>query len=238
MQAIRCEICGSLDIVKKDGFFVCQYCGARYSAEEARRLLGTVRIDRSEDIENCLTLGRRAISEGNYPKAEEYYELVLRNQPDNLEAMYYNPFCSAMKADLTELESAAGAFRRSLRSLFDTVRQQEDGEKYIPTFLELVYENTFFFCKKKYRLAVEAYPSALKDPSMVEYTNAVSRGMTEIAEVYYFLEDTVTERFPENSTLLRRVREEELDFLKATGRYFMKVIPLMKEKNRLKKALK
>ena len=85
MRAIKCEICGGTDIIKQDGLFVCQYCGAKYSPEEVRKLAGTVRIDRTGETENCMTLARRFLHENNYPKAEEYFELVLRNDPNNLE---------------------------------------------------------------------------------------------------------------------------------------------------------
>ncbi|MDO4387309.1 MAG: TFIIB-type zinc finger domain-containing protein [Clostridia bacterium] len=37
MQPIICEICGSNDIVKQDGVFVCQHCGTKYSADEVRK---------------------------------------------------------------------------------------------------------------------------------------------------------------------------------------------------------
>ena len=30
MKALVCEMCGSNDIVKKDGLFVCQFCGVKY----------------------------------------------------------------------------------------------------------------------------------------------------------------------------------------------------------------
>ena len=39
-MAMICEICGSTDLVKQDGFFVCQSCGTKYTVEEARKLLG------------------------------------------------------------------------------------------------------------------------------------------------------------------------------------------------------
>lgn len=44
MQAIVCELCGSNDLLKQDGVFVCQHCGTKYTLEEARKLMGTVSI--------------------------------------------------------------------------------------------------------------------------------------------------------------------------------------------------
>lgn len=40
-MAIQCEICGSTNLLKENGVFVCQSCGLRYSVEEIRRMMGT-----------------------------------------------------------------------------------------------------------------------------------------------------------------------------------------------------
>lgn len=49
MKAMVCEMCGSQDLVKQDGMFVCQNCGTKYSVEEAKKLLGTVKVDKTEE---------------------------------------------------------------------------------------------------------------------------------------------------------------------------------------------
>ena len=37
MIRIKCEVCGSSDIIKNDGKYSCQNCGANYSYEEAKK---------------------------------------------------------------------------------------------------------------------------------------------------------------------------------------------------------
>lgn len=37
MKRLTCEMCGSTDLIKQDGAFVCQTCGCKYSIEEAKR---------------------------------------------------------------------------------------------------------------------------------------------------------------------------------------------------------
>ena len=39
MSVIKCEICGSEEFVKSDGFFVCQGCGLKFTATEVKKLL-------------------------------------------------------------------------------------------------------------------------------------------------------------------------------------------------------
>ena len=39
MKKIVCEVCGSSNIVKKEGYFVCQDCGVKYEVSEVKKLL-------------------------------------------------------------------------------------------------------------------------------------------------------------------------------------------------------
>lgn len=238
MQAIKCEICGSSDIVKQGGLFVCQYCGTKYSAEEVRKLLGTVRIDKSEDTENYLTLARRALNSSNYDKAEEYFELILRNDPNNLEAIFYQPFCNAMKTPLGSLQYGAGTFKQSLSSVFNTLGTYDQNDSLIISFTDLVFSNTLFYCSCISDAALNAFRANYKDPDSIDYCNALSNGLFEISNIYYGLEQVLKQRYPQNYSMLQRVQEEELSFYRDLGKYFMKAIPLMKEKNRLKSELK
>ena len=35
MKQLTCEMCGSTDLIKQEGVFVCQTCGTKYSVEES-----------------------------------------------------------------------------------------------------------------------------------------------------------------------------------------------------------
>ncbi|MFV4952894.1 hypothetical protein VSS98_02435 [Lactobacillus delbrueckii subsp. allosunkii] len=39
MRKIKCELCGQRDLLKEGSRFVCQACGAAYSADQLRRHL-------------------------------------------------------------------------------------------------------------------------------------------------------------------------------------------------------
>ena len=45
MPVIICELCGSNDIQKQDGLYVCQHCGTKYTVEEAKKLIRTAKTD-------------------------------------------------------------------------------------------------------------------------------------------------------------------------------------------------
>ena len=39
MKTIKCEMCGSNDILKQDDYYTCQSCGTKYAPPEAKKLL-------------------------------------------------------------------------------------------------------------------------------------------------------------------------------------------------------
>lgn len=62
MKQLTCEMCGSTELIKKDGNFECQTCGTKYSVEDAKKMMiegtvevtGKVQVGREEEIENLL----------------------------------------------------------------------------------------------------------------------------------------------------------------------------------------
>lgn len=94
MKRLTCEMCGSTDLIKQDGVFVCQTCGCKYSIEEAKKMMvegtvevtGTVKVDNSAAIENYLDMARNAIDAGNNKEADEYCNKIIEMDTANWEA--------------------------------------------------------------------------------------------------------------------------------------------------------
>ena len=86
-------MCGSTDLIKQDGVFVCQSCGVKYSVEEAKKMMvegtvvveGVVSVDETAKIENWLNLSKNAIDSGNYVEAESYCNKILEIDTENAE---------------------------------------------------------------------------------------------------------------------------------------------------------
>lgn len=74
MKRIVCEMCGSKDFVKDNGFFVCESCGTKYTLEEAKKMMvegtvevkGTVAIDSSKAERDLLDVVETAVKAKNY----------------------------------------------------------------------------------------------------------------------------------------------------------------------------
>ena len=129
MKAMKCELCGSGDVVKKDGFFVCQYCGAKYSVEEAKKIIGTVKIDKSQELENLYQLARRAKANDDGKDAVKYYEMILLHEPDNWEAQFYHIFYDAWQCLIKDIAAAAQkvvSVAKSSLTLIEDIDNQEE----------------------------------------------------------------------------------------------------------------
>lgn len=95
MKQLTCEMCGSTDLIKQDGVFVCQSCGCKYSVEEAKKMMiegnvdvsgSTVKVDNSSNIENYLKLAENAYSANNNKEAESYSNKILEINPNYYKA--------------------------------------------------------------------------------------------------------------------------------------------------------
>lgn len=104
MKQLTCEMCGSTDLMKQDGVFVCQSCGCKYSVEEAKRMMiegtvdvqGTVKVDNSAFVQKYLANARRAYDKEDWEEVEKYYNMVEQNAPNNMEAVFFSAFGKAM----------------------------------------------------------------------------------------------------------------------------------------------
>ena len=95
MKKITCEMCGSTDLIKKDGVFECQSCGTKYSVEEAKKMMvegkvdvsgSTVKVDDSDKIVNYLMMAENAYDSSNQKEAENYCNKIIETEPNNYKA--------------------------------------------------------------------------------------------------------------------------------------------------------
>ncbi len=112
MKVLKCEICGSNDFIKQDGVFVCQSCGTKYSVEEAKKMMvegtvdvkGTVQVDKTNEINNLLSLAQSAIDSVNGEEAYSYANRALEIEPQNPQAWFTKMKAAGLKAILKDLK--------------------------------------------------------------------------------------------------------------------------------------
>lgn len=90
MKRLTCEMCGSTDLMKQDGVFVCQSCGTKYSIEEVKKMMvegtvdvsgSTIKVDSTDELSNLYQLARRAKRENNAQNSAKYYDMILVKEP-------------------------------------------------------------------------------------------------------------------------------------------------------------
>ena len=135
MKQLTCEMCGSTNLLKQDGVFVCQDCGTKYSVEEARKMMveveGTVRIDNSNQLKNLYELARRAKDSDNWEDAQNYYGQLVQQDPSSWEAYFYSVYFRQLNCKIYQIASAAGNISNAIAPAFDLIKNNisEETEK-------------------------------------------------------------------------------------------------------------
>lgn len=159
MKHLTCEMCGSTDLIKQDGVFVCQTCGCKYSIEEARKMMvegvvevtGKVKIDDSEKIKKLYVLARRANEENNTEMAAKYYEQILLEDPMSWEASFYSTYFAALKADIDNVEENMAKIRASAKTALGIVAETETDIEKIRLAICYIVLNVSTFISKYFK---------------------------------------------------------------------------------------
>ncbi|MBQ7265581.1 MAG: hypothetical protein IJS61_05730 [Firmicutes bacterium] len=128
MKALKCEICGSTDMVKQGEYYVCQHCSCKYTAEDAKKLMvdvkveGSVSIDNTKKLKNLYNLARRARNESNNANAANYYKQILLENSNDWEANFYSVYCTAMSCKIGQISSAVYSVRNCIGSTFHMIK--------------------------------------------------------------------------------------------------------------------
>lgn len=133
MNAIKCEMCSSTNLIKEDGYYVCQHCGTKYTVEEAKKLMieGTVKIDTTDELEKLYKAARNAKAAGDDKTALMHYEAISAKDPDNWEAVFYAVVLKTETIKNGEIKLAAISIANSLPKVFELVatKIESDEEK-------------------------------------------------------------------------------------------------------------
>ena len=132
-------MCGSADLLKQDGVFVCQNCSTKYSVEEARKMMveGTVRIDNSEKIAKYYQLARTAKEEDDSKTAAKYYGLIREEDPESWEAKFYSIYYEAIECKVAEAYSMCVKLEKIASSILSSIKNNEPKDKQAECVLEV-----------------------------------------------------------------------------------------------------
>ncbi len=146
MKKFVCELCESTNLLKEDGQYVCQGCGARYSVEEAKKLLVEVGDDNasssgsaptaggeSQKVANLRKLAMRAKEDGDSDMAARYFEQLMMECPDDWEARFYSTFYAAHNIKIAQIGSAASKVSSIIGPTLQMIKNSYDNDVEIAT---------------------------------------------------------------------------------------------------------
>ncbi len=130
MKKIICEMCGNNELIKKDGMFVCQFCGTKYTAEEAKKLVveGTVKIDSSDELDKLHKAAKNAREISDYSVAIKHYETISAKDPNNWEALFYLSVLKIYSIKNGEIGSTADSISKCLPKVLELISDIKDEE--------------------------------------------------------------------------------------------------------------
>lgn len=198
MKPLTCEMCGSTNLLKQDGVFVCQSCGTKYSVEEAKKMMvegtvaveGTVKIDTSSELKNLYEIARRAKDMENAENAEKYYDMILVKDPTSWEANFYVVYYRAMKCKIAEIWSAANSLVNSIPSIFELVDKHVPEEEKIPVLNELY--GRYLGIAAMLNSAATSHYNSIDAQIRDQYTQEYINNVAETATMMYGFGDCIT----------------------------------------------
>lgn len=197
---IQCRSCGG-ELEKDGNVYVCKQCGEvfknEYAAEhgniEVHKKVKKTAVNFSEEkterLNNLYTIARRAKDNDDAEQAEKYYDMILAEDPNSWEAVYYSTFFNVAQYVLGRLTSAAAKLENCLKSVFDLIDEYAQDESKAITD---VYMQTKAFADSLYFSAERRY-NEFRDTSGTQsefYDHCVS-----IASLLFELADQLEKRY-------------------------------------------
>lgn len=207
MKALTCEMCGSTNILKQDGVFVCQSCGTKYSVEEAKKMMvegtvsieGTVKIDDSSELKNLYEVARRAREMENASNAEKYYDMILVKDPTSWEASFYVVYYKAIGCTIGEIWNAGNSIVNCIPSVLELVKLYVSESEQIKVVHELFVRISGLATMLNGAATnhFQGIDSQIRDQYIQEYINNV----VETSSMLYAFGDCITTIWTNNDEI-------------------------------------
>lgn len=148
MKSLVCEICGGNELVKQNDLYVCPYCGTKYTAEDAKKLIvegkvdisgSAIKIDRTDELEKLYQAAHNARKISDYKTAIRHYETISAKDPNSWEAIFYLVILRTNDITNGEIYSAACNVENCLQSVIELICENiENSDEQKKAILEVV----------------------------------------------------------------------------------------------------
>lgn len=199
MKALTCEMCGSTNLLKQDGVFVCQSCGTKYSVEEAKKMMvegtvdvkGTVKVDTSDELKNLYEVARRAKEQDNSDNARKYYDMILIKDPSSWEANFYSVYFKSKGCKIKDILIAAREIKNCVLSVIPLVKENVGDSEQEQVLSKIVYET-----KELVFMLINASISHYQQfSSNVPTVQGMANNVFECCQVFFNMGDCIESTF-------------------------------------------
>ncbi|MBD5128647.1 MAG: hypothetical protein HDT43_01795 [Ruminococcaceae bacterium] len=175
MNALICEMCGSNDIIKQNGCYVCQACGTKYSVEEAKKMIGivdvsgsTVKVDNSDELSNLYQIARRAKVHNDIESAMKYYEMILIKDPSSWEGNFFSVYFRAIQCKILEIATTGTIMQNCIETTLQLISDNVSNGDERRMAVEEVQQKSYFISNMLVA-AAEDYYSKLEESMRNQY---------------------------------------------------------------------
>ena len=195
MKQLTCEMCGSTDLIKQDGVFVCQSCGCKYSVEEAKKMMiegtvdvsgSTVRIDNSAEIKYLNDKLNRSVEIKDYDSMSRISDELLRINKDNPDALFIYGYAQACINE-TNINEAVIYAREALTAQYRVVGENEEFYRFATTVLTKLYKliNACYenYVNSTYSQSYQANQQSSQQKAIEEYARTGKKQDTSLLEI-------------------------------------------------------
>lgn len=200
MNELICEMCGSNEVIKDEGLFICQSCGTKYSVNEARRMMtgetvsieGTVKIDSSSELNNLYEVARRAKNTDNAENAINYYSQILAKDPNSWEAQFYTVYFRARNCKLGEIAIEASNLSQNIDPVLRLIKDSDIDSYNQKQIVEEIYDRLHHISQSFYK-STEDYFDNMSAEMQNRFCNDVVTKAISITNIYYTFGDKAIE---------------------------------------------
>lgn len=195
MKQLTCEMCGSTDLIKQDGVFVCQSCGCKYSVEEAKKLMidgtvdvsgSTVKIDNSAEIEYLNDKLNRSVEIKDYDSMLRISDELLRINKDNPDALFIYGYALAC-IDETSINETVVYAREALTTQYRVVGENEKFYDFATTVFTKLYKliNVYYkdYVDGTYSQSYQVNQEKSKQEAIEEYARTGKKQDATLIEI-------------------------------------------------------
>lgn len=208
MKVIKCEMCGSSDLVKQDGVFVCQSCGLKYSTEEIKKLMiegtvdvsgSTVKVDTTDELENLYQIARRAKKDNNRANAAKYYDMITVKDPTSWEAAFFSVYFTAMDCMVPQLQSAAISLSNCEESVLGLIRDYVPKEEQAAAVEEVMKYS--ILAATNLTAGAKSHYDGISSSIRKEYTREYVNNVWAAKDIVYTCGNQIDKMFGDNEEI-------------------------------------